>query len=160
MLERGYKSISTIIAGPAVNFFVNDDCQANSVPFTNMTTGSVTGYSWNFGDGSTTSVINPSHSYTSPDLYQVSLTASNAAGCQNVLVKPVKIYSKPIPDFSVGPPPFSCSKSATPFLNNTSPLTDSNVSTWAWHFGDTNNGISGNEIHRTFIYQPVTIPSY
>ncbi|MEJ0054773.1 MAG: PKD domain-containing protein [Bacteroidota bacterium] len=111
--------------------------------FSNTTTGVVdAGYSWNFGDASTSAVTNPSHLYSLPDSYQVSLTASNSAGCNNVLTRQVKIYSRPSPDFSVGLPPFSCSNSATAFQNNTPALTDSNISTWAWQFGDINNGLS------------------
>ena len=39
-----------------------------------------TAWSWNFGDGQTSTVQNPSHTYNSPGTYTVSLNASNADG--------------------------------------------------------------------------------
>ena len=46
------------------------------VQFTNASTGA-TAYDWNFGDGITSSLASPSHSYAAPGIYQVILTADN-----------------------------------------------------------------------------------
>lgn len=46
----------------------------------NDTSTNATGWSWNFGDGYTTTAQNPVHTYNSEDLYSVTLTASNSAG--------------------------------------------------------------------------------
>jgi hypothetical protein len=52
-----------------------------TVQFTDTSTGSPTGWSWDFGDGSPTSTEqNPSHVYTTPGTYTVTLTASNDSG--------------------------------------------------------------------------------
>ena len=51
-----------------------------AVSFTDTSTGSPTSWSWNFGDSGTSTVQNPSHTYTSNGNYTVSLTATNAAG--------------------------------------------------------------------------------
>jgi PKD repeat protein len=53
--------------------------------------GSVTGWSWNFGDGNTSTAQNPSHSYTNGGTYSVSLTvtdneAATGGTSQNVTV--------------------------------------------------------------------------
>ena len=37
-------------------------------------------YLWNFGDGTTSTLPNPSHSYQNPGVYQVLLTVTNSAG--------------------------------------------------------------------------------
>src|SRR6185436_2398277 len=55
------------------------------------------------------------------------------------------IYSNPQPDFSTSLPPFSCANSPTPFQNLTQPLTDSNVATWFWQFGDPAGGTTDDE---------------
>ncbi len=129
------KTIPVVSAGPNVNFSTSDNCQGNSVSFSNTTTNADAGYVWTFDDGSTSTVASPNHIYLSPNTFQVKLTASNIAGCQNFLTKPLKIYSLPAPAFSIGLPPFSCSNSSTPFQNTTPTLTDSNIASWNWQFG-------------------------
>ena len=49
------------------------------VSFTDSSTGSPTSWSWDFGDGGTSNVQNPAHTF-SVGTYSVSLTASNAGG--------------------------------------------------------------------------------
>src|SRR5262249_41193602 len=43
-------------------------------------TGVPTAWSWSFGDGATSTLQGPSHTYATPGVYDVSLTASNALG--------------------------------------------------------------------------------
>jgi len=49
-----------------------------TVKFTNTSTGSPTSWSWEFGEGNTSTEQNPIHTYYSPGNYTVTLTASNA----------------------------------------------------------------------------------
>lgn len=51
-----------------------------SVTFTDGSTGSVTAWSWSFGDGGTSTEQNPAHVYTSPGRYTVSLVATGPGG--------------------------------------------------------------------------------
>ncbi len=51
-----------------------------TVNFTDQSTGSPTSWSWNFGDGGTSTAQNPSHAYTAAGTYNVTLTATNACG--------------------------------------------------------------------------------
>ena len=51
-----------------------------AVSFTDASAGGPTAWSWNFGDGSTSTAQNPTHTYTAPGTYDVTLTASNATG--------------------------------------------------------------------------------
>ena len=46
-----------------------------------------TSWSWNFGDGNTSTVQNPTHAYASVGTYHVALTATNASG-NNTATKP------------------------------------------------------------------------
>ena len=138
------QNIPMVLTGPTVGFNVTDDCIGNTVAFQNVTTGADAGYLWNFGDGSTSTQTNPGHLYTTAANYNVTLTASNSLGCQIATTKPLKISSLPQPNFSIGLPPFSCANSATPFQNNTPPLTDSNITAWNWSFGDPLGGVSSS----------------
>ncbi len=136
------KNVSTVLTGPVTNFTFANSCQAASVAFTNTTSGSVTSYSWIFGDGNTSSSTNASNTYTNVGPYNVTLQANNAVGCQNSVTKLITIYSKPQPDFFIGLPPFSCSGSSSQFTDQTPLPTDSNIASYAWSFGDAANGTS------------------
>ena len=49
-----------------------------AVSFTDTSTGSPTSWSWSFGDGTSSTVQNPSKTYAAAGTYTVSLTASNS----------------------------------------------------------------------------------
>ena len=69
------------------------ECDSTIVYFTDL---SIDGdeYLWDFGDGNTSTLANPSHVYYAPNTYQVSLTVSDAlAGTDSTVVLPVEIYS-------------------------------------------------------------------
>ncbi len=50
------------------------------VQFTDASTKSPTSWSWDFGDGATSNLQNPSHTFQNPNQYLVSLTVSNNSG--------------------------------------------------------------------------------
>lgn len=45
--------------------------------------GSIVGYSWSFGDGGTSSIASPNHTYTTEGTYTVSLTVTDNQGAQS-----------------------------------------------------------------------------
>ena len=47
------------------------------------TVGTITSWSWNFGDGGTSTSQNPSHQYTAAGFYTVSLLITSSTGCQS-----------------------------------------------------------------------------
>lgn len=55
-----------------------------TVSFTDVSTGSPTSWSWNFGDGTSSTVKSPAHAYKSTGSYTVSLTVKNATGSNAV----------------------------------------------------------------------------
>lgn len=54
-----------------------------NVAFLNLTTGFYSSVLWDFGDGNTSTVFNPSHAYVAEGAYTVSLDVSGAAGSDN-----------------------------------------------------------------------------
>jgi len=54
------------------------------ITFTDTSTNSPTSWGWKFGDGTTSTSRNPTHTYSTAGNYEVSLTASNAAGSNTV----------------------------------------------------------------------------
>ncbi|MBU1616102.1 C10 family peptidase, partial [bacterium] len=55
-------------------------CVPLTVNFSDSSTGGILSYLWDFGDGTTSAAKNPTHTYTNPGDYTVSLTVSGAAG--------------------------------------------------------------------------------
>ncbi len=70
-------------------------CLGSTTQFTIDTSQSVTSASWNFGDGSTSTVVAPSHQYANSGSYTVTVTATTANGT-NTKTKVITIYQIPI----------------------------------------------------------------
>jgi gliding motility-associated-like protein len=86
-------SISFITFG---NYSIEDTIQ-----FTNLSTGTPLGISWDFGDGSFSTEENPEHTYFSEGNYTVTLTVSYELGCSStytILLNVVKGYKLIIPN--------------------------------------------------------------
>jgi PKD repeat protein len=72
-----------------------------AVSFTDSSSGNPTDWSWDFGDGTTSTAQNPNHTYTSPGTYTVSLTASNLAGSDTkTRVDYITVAQPPAPAYS------------------------------------------------------------
>jgi PKD repeat protein len=141
--SQATKSLNTVLQGPAVSFnSPTSGCVNSSIGFINTTPGVVSDYSWDFGDGTTSTQISPSNIFSTARTFTIVLSASNSSGCQNSSSKPLTIYSTPQPNFSIGLPPFSCERSPSQFTDLTPSPTDSNIASWTWGFGDAAKGAS------------------
>lgn len=56
-----------------------------TVQFTDMSQGDITSRFWEFGDNSTSSIIHPSHTYSSPGVYSVTLTIEGPGGSDKII---------------------------------------------------------------------------
>ena len=77
--KTGYVTVS----GAPAAAFTGSPTSGNApltVNFTDQSTGSPTSWSWDFGDGGTSTTRNPSHQYSAAGKYTVSLTATNDCG--------------------------------------------------------------------------------
>jgi PKD domain len=66
---------------PAVGFTVSTSNANDVAIFTDTSTGAPVSWSWDFGDGHTSSLQNPVHEYGAPGSFLVTLTACNGGGC-------------------------------------------------------------------------------
>jgi gliding motility-associated-like protein len=111
-------------------------CAPLEVEFTPAVVGgdAVVSYAWNFGDGNTSSVRNPTHTFAK-GTYTVSLVVVTASGCTDTITMPgaVKAGNKPNAEFSASVL-ISCANTPITFTDLT-PVNDS-VTDWAWTFGD------------------------
>ncbi len=107
-------------------------CAPNfTVNFLNTTLGATatTPYTWNFGDPSsgvnnTSTVANPTHIFSGPGVYNVTLTASNGYCGPRSVVRPITILEPPIANITAsaqsgcGPLPISFVNNSYPSYNN------------------------------------------
>ena len=94
-------SLVADVAQPVANFSEVTSVSNLMATFTNTSTDA-TSYTWNFGDGSTSSDANPAaHTYVYKGQYLVSLTATSTAG-SNTTTKEVFVgaVTTPVSDFS------------------------------------------------------------
>ena len=134
------KTLNNVQAGPTVGFDYTGKCENELTQFTNTSSGDIASYLWDLGNGQTRTTTNVNEPYTSFGNYTVSLQTTGNNGCVSSTSKPITIYSKPKPDFSLDLPPFSCSGTPSQFNDLTPSPTDSNLSLWSWSFGDAANG--------------------
>lgn len=84
----GYSVISsTIPIPPVTNFSVDgtDGLAPYNAQFTDTSTNTPTSWSWDFGDGGTSALKNPTHTYSTKGTYSVTLTASNRGGTNTTI---------------------------------------------------------------------------
>ncbi|MCK9481858.1 MAG: PKD domain-containing protein [Bacteroidia bacterium] len=118
------------------DFLVKKACVGKEVVFENKSTvksGKIK-YEWNFGDGQTSTAVNPKHTYALPGYYQVTLkTTTDSFGFIKSLTKSVKVSSFPNADFAVSNLCFGLPIS---IQNNTTSSSDTVL--YSWDFGDGN----------------------
>ncbi len=140
---------TTLLPGIVITAGPTNGLQGSMVRFTatNIDSGgnSVTNWSWDFGDGSTSTAQNPSHAYATSGTYWVALfERSNALSVAGAAVS-----------ITVNPLTVGCTASPTNGLepltvNFTSTSADNGgnaISTWNWNFGDGSNSAAQNPSH-------------
>ena len=135
------------ILKPTADFTFTVDtmyCGNMQVTFNDLSTGFVTNWHWDFGDGGSAIIQNPSHTYQTGGVFSVTLTITNAGGCKDTIVKD-SIISVPfaVGSFTIAPaagcnPLYAC-------FNSSSTNTDSYI----WDFGDGSvvNCVGGDTCH-------------
>ncbi|MCB9232610.1 MAG: PKD domain-containing protein [Bacteroidia bacterium] len=120
-------------------------CIGTAVSFTDLTSGGVGAWTWNFGDGGTSFQQNPIHVYNTPGVYNVTLTASNGPGCTNQVVKSGYITIHPQPGIAFTADSTSnCSAPFTVHFTDTSNFGGQ----WFWNFGDGSTSTAQNPTHQ------------
>jgi PKD repeat protein len=76
--SESIQNVSTVLQGPAVDFNAANGCEESPVNFVNTSSGTVAGYTWDFGDGNQSSLVNPTNTFLSHGNFDVVLTATNA----------------------------------------------------------------------------------
>ncbi len=114
-----------------------------AVAFSDLTSGEVAGWLWDFGDNTTSTEQNPVHVYSSAGSRSVTLTVHN--DCQRDAIRKqdlISVGTPPIANFTAGP------------VNGPVPLTvtfqDTSTGTpvqWRWDFSDNTSSAEQNPTH-------------
>jgi len=129
----------------------NQCISGNNYVFTNTTTGG-TGpfiYNWDFNDGNHSAVMNPVHVYSQPSDHDISLTVTDANGCQSGYVVQITVGPEPVPSFNTA---FNTYDGTGTTFNSTSSIAAGNM-TYYWNLG---NGTSSTLINPMVVYNPGT----
>ena len=123
-----------VIPVHGATFTGNNVCAGNATVFNATSVGSVSSWNWNFGDGTTSTLQNPTHIYSAPGTYNVTLVA--ASTCNDTIHQVVIVYPIPVANFSLVN---QCFGAPVCFTDSSTVLTGS-IATWNWDFGDPSSG--------------------
>ena len=114
------------------------------VIFTDLSQNTVTSWSWDFGDGNTSLVQNPAHSYNDPGMYTVKLVVTGPGGSDSTTKTDyIQVnYFPPTADFTA-----DVTSGIAPLVVNFTDLSLDSVDTWNWDFGDGNTSTEQHPQH-------------
>ena len=152
--------LSLVIAGfsalgqtPVANFNSNtvSGCSPLIVDFRDQSTGGVTEWSWNFGNGGISNKQNPSAIYFNPGTYTVTLTVKTASGASNTVTKTafITVVNEPVVNF-ITDKTSGCSPAVIKFTDQSTTPPGTSITGWKWDFGD---GGTSNLQNPTYVYR-------
>jgi PKD repeat protein len=107
--------------------------------------GSITAWSWNFGDSGSSTLENPTHAYTSAGTFTVSLTATGPGG-SNTKTKTnyiTVVPAAPVANFFGSP-----TSGPAPLTVNFTDKSTGTINSWSWDFGDSGTSTTQNPAHQ------------
>lgn len=137
-------SVHVTVAGSGCQAaFSYQQANQNTFNFTDASSPQTPFVYWNFGDGTTSNLHNPTHSYTSAGTFNVCLTIIDSLlGCSNSYCSQVTVQGSGNCQAN-----FNASVDSTGGVNFTDASTG-NPSHWAWSFGDGSAGTGQNVFHQ------------
>ena len=107
-------------------------------------------YAWDFGDGSTSDLVNPTKTYEFPGIYPVTLRIANETGTEHGTdIDRIAALVREGPLANAGPDMTVCTNQSVRFDGSESTDADGAVNAFAWTFGD---GGIGNGEQPVYVY--------
>lgn len=127
--------LAVVIVGEEISFTDQSDPVSDEI----------VSWSWDFGDETTSTVENPTHTYSESGDYQVELTVENDEGETDTIIQTVSVNSIPNAGFSFE----SDTMEPGDQINFTDNSIDeySSVDTWSWNFDDGTTSTEQNPSH-------------
>ncbi|MFY9310958.1 MAG: PKD domain-containing protein, partial [Bacteroidia bacterium] len=130
----------TVFPMPIADFAAADVCDEQAVNFFDSSTvtngNTIAAWNWTFGDNGTSTLQNPTRTYTTFGQYSVQLIATTNNGCKDTISKNVVIHPLPVANFSTGN---ACLGDTTSFTNQSeipSNTTNDVITAWNWDLGN------------------------
>jgi PKD repeat protein len=141
---NAYNAVNTGTPAPVAAFTGSptSGCAPLTVNFTDQSTGSITSWSWTFGDGGSSTSQNPSHQYTSAGNYTVTLTVTGPGGSDGETKTNYITVSVPPTAGFTGSPTSGDVPLTVNFTNQSSGATS-----YSWNFGDSQTSTATNPSH-------------
>jgi gliding motility-associated-like protein len=139
-------SFVNIKSSPVANFQSFSGCLGSTTVFTDGSTissGTITNWKWNFGDGNTSTLQNPTHVYSTVGNFMVSLKVTSSLNCSDSIGKTIITGTKPTVKFGVNNNS-GCAPLRVNFIDSS--ITNSG-SAYLWTFGDGSTSTSKNPVH-------------
>ena len=133
--------ISGIAIVPNYTSDITDICEGGQVIFTDNTpTVANQTWLWEFGDGQTSTLQNPTIEFSSPGKFSVSLTVeSGACSASYSSTDSISVNPTPVANFGFTPDVLTTETTEATFVNTSS---SDNNEVYIWTFGSTNLGTS------------------
>jgi PKD repeat protein len=136
------------INSPKSEFVINgknEGCEKREINFSNKSVNAIS-FLWDFGNGTTSNITSPKHTYTSPGVYDVVLIAQKGMCTDTFKMQTaVTIHSAPSVEFS-----YTKNNSCYPLTLSFMGESNNNVS-WRWDFGDGFSDTLQNTTHTYFV---------
>ncbi|MGE5108960.1 MAG: PKD domain-containing protein, partial [Sphingobacteriales bacterium] len=127
------------------SYIIQSDC--TTIDFTDnsaTTSGNITAWQWDFGDGNTAALQNPTHTYSTPGSYIVKLMVQLTNGCiSDTVSKTIDIAAKPEVAFTNTE---ACIGQQIQFTNQTI-LASGTITGYSWDFGDGSTSAIESPVH-------------
>lgn len=152
------KSITVLNSPPIVSFTYSpaNPTDLDTIQFTSTSSdfdGSITNYTWDFGDGYISYGQNPQHKYTDNGIYKVNLTVKDNENATNSTTKNIIVSNIP-PSASFSFSPSNPNTANKVKFKDSSADSDGKIISYYWDFGDGTNSTEQNPQHR--FYTPGT----
>ena len=137
----------SIGSSPASSFTFN--CSDLSCTFVDRSTdadGSVNQWSWDFGDGNTSTEQNPSHTYASAGTYTVELTVTDNDDAIDTTSENLEVSEAPTNNPPIAFFMYICSDLSCAFTDMSTD-SDGGIKAFSWDFGDGSVSASQNPSH-------------
>lgn len=134
-----------VYEAPKAGFSFADECVKDVVIITNKATAPVGSiYSYTFGDGSTSRIMQPAHKYAKAGIYTISQRIISPAGCIDSFSRQVHIYPMPVAAFGG---PDACIGWPMNFIDSSIVDSGAVINSYRWDFGDSSSSTDQNPSH-------------